>query len=70
MRLNYFHAVLRPIAIKNENPKKCFTMLLSSNLLLNSEHTRLVERIYCEYTPISQGDNPSHDTSYATLPNE
>lgn len=70
MRLNYSHAVLRPIAIENGNPKKCCTMLLSSNLLLNSEHTGSVERIYCEYTLISQDDNPSHDTSYATLPNE
>lgn len=69
MRLNYSHAVLRLIAIKNENPKKCCTMLPSSNLLLNSEHTGSVERIYCEYIPIPQGDNPSRDTSYATLPN-
>lgn len=61
MRLNYCHTVLRPIAIKNENPKKYCTMLLSSNLLLSSEHTGSVERLYCEYTPISQGDNPSHD---------
>lgn len=38
-------------------------------MLLSSEHTRSVEWIYCEYTPVSQGENTSHDTMYATYMN-